>query len=380
MRITEIDCILLTAPYGEPPVACQRSYGVVVVGTDDGRRGYGEPYAAVNMPTVCREIVRLLQPEIVGQDAEPIDPLIDRLHNLCEYFDHRGMASCVVGAIDWALHDLAAQRAQIPLHRMLNRCSADSVALYASTNPTYWSPQRVVDEIHRVRDQGFQTTKLRAGGNSESVTEALHRVNTICEKVGGMIRLGLDVGQQVFWAPNTWSVADVRPLVEGLRDLRLLFLEDPLLIHDYAGYQELVAMNCVPIAGGEMFAEPEPFERYIRGDAIDVVQPDAAVVPGPRAVLRIGRCAAECGKPVVMHGWAGPVAQMQNIHAALAIEACDLVEYCTLKHPLLKEGLQPVWQFDDGRLRAPQSPGLGIHLGTDLLDRYAFMNVSSLIA
>jgi L-alanine-DL-glutamate epimerase-like enolase superfamily enzyme len=67
MKIVELDCILLTAPHRAPDRL--RSYGVVVVKTEDGRIGVGEPYAAVNMPTVCRESVRLLRELFVGQDA-----------------------------------------------------------------------------------------------------------------------------------------------------------------------------------------------------------------------------------------------------------------------------------------------------------------------
>ena len=103
MQIVEIDCLLLTAPYGEASAKVLRSYGVVVIQTEDGRRGFGEPYAAVNMPTACREIIHLLRGEVVGQDANAPDALMRRLHNLCEYFDHRGLVHCVLGAVELTL-------------------------------------------------------------------------------------------------------------------------------------------------------------------------------------------------------------------------------------------------------------------------------------
>jgi L-alanine-DL-glutamate epimerase-like enolase superfamily enzyme len=96
-----------------------RSYGIVEIQTDDGRRGYGEPYAAVNMPSACHAAVAVLADEMVGRPADPAT-LARRLYALTEYFDHGGLVFCVVGAIEWALHDLAAQRAGQPLHRYLN--------------------------------------------------------------------------------------------------------------------------------------------------------------------------------------------------------------------------------------------------------------------
>ena len=64
--------------------------------------------------------------------------------------------------------------------------------------------------------------------------------------------------------------------------------------------------------------------------ALDVAQPDASVLSGPQSCLRVGQHAAQQKVRVVMHSFAGPVAQLQNIHAALAIPACDLVEFAPL--------------------------------------------------
>jgi L-alanine-DL-glutamate epimerase-like enolase superfamily enzyme len=147
MTITDVRFAIVTSPYYEPGML--RNYGVVVLRTEDGRVGLGEPYAAVNMPTVCREALRLLAPELIGKDATAIEPLLTRLHVLCEYFDHRGLIYCLLGAVEWALTDLAAQRAGLPLHRHLNPASADSVQLYASTAPATWSHRSVLDDLEK---------------------------------------------------------------------------------------------------------------------------------------------------------------------------------------------------------------------------------------
>jgi len=379
MKITDVQCKLYTAPYADVEHPTPRSYGVVAVTTEDGLTGYGEPYAAVNMPAVFRAIVEQLTPVVLGQDATSLGPLLHHLYRTAEYFDHRGMVYCAIGAIDWALHDLAAKRKQLPLHRFLNPASSGSVQVYASAGHFTQTPEQIEQELLGYWAEGFRVTKIRAGGNLYSSDHALNHIQEVFKRIPKSMRVGVDVGQQIFHEKQ-WTYEQCESLVDGLSELDLFFLEDPLLIHDYEGYRRLQAKKSVPIAGGEMFADPDLFERYIRGDAWDVVQPDAAVLPGPAMSLEVGRCAAKYQNPVIMHGWAGPIAQMQNIHIALALETCDMVECCMRYHPFLHEVMRPIWTFEDGRLEAPQTPGMGIVLDDGWEERYPFSGVSSLIA
>lgn len=379
MKIVELECVLLTSPYYEKDFL--RSYGVVRIKTDDGRIGFGEPYAAVNMPTVCREAVRALRPLFMGQPVEPIESLMQNAHLTCEYFDHRGMIYCLLGAIDWALHDLAAQRAGVPLHRLLNSNSADSVALYASTGSLKWSVAQEVEHIEQRIAEGFRIAKVRVGCCGQTVDEAIRRAQQVAAGLGGRIALGIDSGQQIFYVGRCWSLREATKLAEAVGEFGAVFFEDPLLIHDFDGYCALKKLNKVSIAGGEMFAETTEFERYINGGAIDLAQPDASVVAGPKACLRIGECARKRGVRVGMHAWAGPVGQMQNIHAALAIGDCAFVEFCTYHYPMLREVLTPVWRFERGQILATKEPGLGVTISSDVERRFAFQeNAQSLIA
>lgn len=376
----DVRCLPLTAPYGCGTRRRKRSYTIIQIETEDGRVGLGEPYAGVNAPSVCCSAVELLKHVLVGQNAYDYREIIPHLQHVCEYFDHRGFFYCVLGALDWAFHDLAAQRANLPLHRFLNPDSSSSVGLYASAGPAADPPEAVADAVAEYYHKGFRATKVRAGGCRFDEDHASKHVRAIFDRVQQNIQIAVDLGQQIFFHGQLWHRDDAARFIGKVSDLDILFLEDPLLIHDMEGYCELSCKSRIPIAGGEMFAEVEPFQAYMLAGAIDVVQPDASVLAGPVQILEVGRLAGLYGKKMVMHSWAGPIAQLQNIHAALAIEACDFVEYCTLEHTLLEEELRPIWQFVEGRLLAPTTPGIGIFLGEDVSRRYPFENVSTLIA
>jgi L-alanine-DL-glutamate epimerase-like enolase superfamily enzyme len=227
----------------------------------------------------------------------------------------------------------------------------------------------------------FQFAKIRVGCGLQSVDDAIARAVKILRSIPSSMRVGVDAGQQVFLPPERrWPIEDAMRLNDVLASHGDFFLEDPLLIHDIEGYRILTRQNATPIAGGEMFVEVEAFAQYLSKEALHIAQPDAYVLAGTAACLQVDELAMRYGRKTVMHGWAGPVAQMQNIHAAMAMRSCDLVEWCTLEHPLLRDTLSPLWQFSGGRLKAPSLPGLGLVLDDDFQERYPFSDTSRLIA
>lgn len=377
MKITEIDFIMLSSPYRLPDRL--RSYGVATVRTEDGRIGVGEPYAGVNLPTVCREAVHILWPLFDGKDATDIATVMQQAYAVVEYYDHQGMLESLLGAIDWALHDLASQRAGLPLHRYLNPQSASDVEIYASTGIVALSHAELADEMQLRIDEGYRTIKIRVGCGREDVRAAIARAQVAARAVEGKARLGVDAGQQIF-LHNRWSRDDAKLINRELGRLGVCFFEDPLLIWDFDGYRELCDMDGAPIAGGEMFNRVGDFQNLFNAGAVKVAQPDACVLPGPGKALEVVRDAHRRGLRVALHGWAGPVAQMQNVHVALAAGACEMVEYCPLLHPLLVDGVAPSWKFENGRLAASTQPGMGTAPIDDLARKYPFANVSSMIA
>ncbi len=379
-KITGVELLLLTTEFEFRGDSRHRSYGTVRITTDDGRVGFGESYCMINMPLSCLEAVQVIKPLLIGEDAESYEALVQKAHDICEYFDHRGMIYCVIGAIDWALHDLAAQRSNLPLHKFLNPDSADTIEIYASTGFATWSVDTVIDDLEKCRERGFRSAKLRPTNDFADVGNAIKRIHDVFERLPDGIRLGVDLGQQIFHLPTRWPLEDARRLVNEVADHPIRFFEDTLQIQDLEGYVALRKMGKIPIAGGEMFHDSESFRQYFEAGAFDVAQPDACVIPGPKQCLEVGELAVEHGVELIMHGWAGPVAQMQNIHVGLACEASDTVENAIHMRPLNEELISQFVNPEDGRIRAPTEPGMGVQITDDVVEKYPFQGVSTIIA
>jgi len=379
-KIVDIELVLLTTEFDAMGTSGRRSYGTVRISTDDELRGLGESYCMINMPLACREAVEVIKPLLLGENAESYEALVQKAHDVCEYFDHKGMVYCVIGAIDWALHDLAAQRAELPLHKFLNPGSSDSIELYASTGFATWSVDTVIEDLENCGRKGFRSAKMRPTTDFTDVSTSIQRIHDVFARRPEEMRLGVDPGQQVFHLPNRWSIEDAKRLVNEVADHPIRFLEDTLQIQDLDGYVELRKMGKVPIAGGEMFHDVGSFRRYFEAGAFDVAQPDACVLPGPKMCLEVGGLALDHGVELIMHGWAGPVAQMQNIHVGLACEASDTVENAIHMRPLSEELIPDFIVPTEGRIQAPVEPGMGVQLSDEVIQKYPFQGVSMIIA
>ena len=90
------------------------------------------------------------------------------------------------------------------------------------------------------------------------------------------------------------------------------------------------------------------------------------------------------GVRVVPHVCSGPVALAANLHVAASVPAIRLVEY--------PPSLLPVWDtfgtghelgldaVDDGHLRVPDTPGLGVGIDPDAVARFPYQAPGARVA
>jgi L-alanine-DL-glutamate epimerase-like enolase superfamily enzyme len=85
---------------------------------------------------------------------------------------------------------------------------------------------------------------------------------------------------------------------------------------------------------------------------------------------RIAWMAQDNGIQFIPHGWNTTVGLAADLHLAAAISNTDMVEYLT-GSPFIDEITDGGWSLDaDGMLAIPSTPGLGLKLDVDAVNRY----------
>jgi L-alanine-DL-glutamate epimerase-like enolase superfamily enzyme len=184
--------------------------------------------------------------------------------------------------------------------------------------------------------QGFRAVKIKVG--YPTLQEDMARVAMVRKAVGDDIGIMVDANQSL-------TTAEATRRGRAFAELGCLWWEEPIPADDIDGYAELAHILDIPIATGENLYTAVDFARFLRRDAVDIVQPDLRRAGGPTALLQIGTLASAFRRPYASHG-GGPV--------QLNIMAC-------LSNALyLETGLIPAdspLRLEEGTVQIPQGPG-----------------------
>jgi glucarate dehydratase len=214
------------------------------------------------------------------------------------------------------------------------------------------------EELHATL--GVKTVKMK-GGVVEPDIEV--RVMELCrERMGPNFNLRFD-------ANGVWSVATAVRIGRRLEPIRLEYFEDPAW-----GLEGLAAVRRqvrIPIATNMYPAKFDDLGPAIRREAVDIVLTDLHYWEGPRGVKDLCAVLRTFNLGIGMHSGAEFGVEMSAmLHTACTIPemtfAGDAI-YNFLTDDIIAGGLM---RYEDGCLRVPTGPGLGVTLDEDKMAKY----------
>ena len=320
------------------------------VETEDGRVGLGE---GLTIPPVCARIVsQVLRPMLVGQDAEPVEALWDRMYFGIGYSGMRGLALEAISAVDIALWDLRGQREGKPICDLLELpVLRREVNCYAAG--LYYNPlEDIVEEAKEYVGRGFRALKMKVGQGLELDVE---RVRAVRRAAGADTQVLID-------ANCRYTAAEAIELARRVADENVGWFEEPVIVEDLAGYRAVREAGFCRVSGGEGEATRWGFGPLLEQGCVDVVQPDIMRAGGFTECVRIARMAEEYGVAYSPHNWGSIVGYCASLHISAVAPTFEIFELEQIGFPLREElGANPpplngdVWSV-------PTEPGLGIRL------------------
>ena len=368
-------------PYGSAGGMQARRGGLLVeIETDERVTGIGE--AGVGGGATASVIEKVLRPMLLGQDPLLIEGLWQKLFARTRQFGRRGIVINAISGIDIALWDIAGKVARLPLYRLLGGCR-ERVEAYASGG--FYQEGKSVDDLageaEGYRARGFKGMKMKVARNPSTQTHLRHlveyaelcevepeediaRVAAVRHALGPQAKLMVDVN-------CAWSPAIAIEMGRALEPYKLYWIEEPVATDDIAGSAMVADTLATPIAGYETEIGLDGFRELITRGAVDIVQPDLAWSGGFSECRRIAALAQAHHRMVAPHAFAGAVLLVASLHFIAAIPNGLVLEFDQnpngLRDELLKE---PVRIDNDGMIRMPERPGLGIELDRDAIERY----------
>jgi len=338
---------------------------LVEVVSDEGLVGLGSCYTT--RPLV-EAALKLLEPLLIGQSALEPEPVAERMRQSMFWLGRGGSVEHTISGLDIALWDLWGKALGQPVSNLLGGNYRDRIKPYASM--LFEDPPVLAEMLQQQLVRGFRAIKMGwrpFGRVSRKVDEQL--IRTARETVGDDVELMVDAGgSEQFWPHGlSWAKETARML----GDYGVVWFEEALVPDDVEGFKQLRAASPVLIATGEVLTRRQGFQPFIDARAVDIIQPDLTKCGGLSEGRRLAWMAADRGVQLVPHGWNTAVGVAADLALSAAMPVARWVEY-QVGVPYIEELVLPRYQIDDeGHLRVPTGPGLGIELNPDALGKYA---------
>ena len=352
--------------YLRPEYRCPYSKNMetlyVKITTDTGIVGWGEALAPV-LPGVSGKIIaELLTPVLLGMNPLDIKVIWNKLYGLMRdrgYYS--GFMVDAITAVDCALWDIAGKAMNQPVYQLLGGAYRDKIEAYVSGLPVAGLDEKV-KLAQEWKEKGFKAIKLQIGYGMD---EDVRIMAALRKALGPEFKLMIDA----HW---NYTVAQAVKLARKLEALDVEFLECPLNPEDYDGYAELSAAVDIPIALGESDRTHWQYKEILDKRSCDILQPDVGRC-GITELMRIADMAELYGRPVAPHlsvGQGGCIAATLHCDAAL-FNFHGMQEYQPSILPVANEFLVNPIVCENGFLKIPEGPGLGIDLDEDKLKYYS---------
>jgi L-alanine-DL-glutamate epimerase-like enolase superfamily enzyme len=291
----------------------------------------------------------------------------EKLHQHMFWLGRGGSITHTISGIDIALWDILGKVTGQPVGRLLGGRYRERVRPYASLLMD--QPEPLADHLRSIGAQGFRAFKM-GWGPFGRVSHALDEriVAAAREAIGDDAYLMVDAGgSDAYWGNGyKWAMRTAQMLAA----YDVYWFEEALNPDALDDYVQLRRNSPVPIAGGEVLTRRQAFQPWLHAGAFDIIQPDVTKVGGISEERRIGWMAQENGVRFIPHGWNTAVGLAADLHLASAFPGTDFVEYIT-GSPYIDELTVGGWQLDsEGMLAIPTTPGLGITLDLEAVEKY----------
>lgn len=385
----------------------------VRIETDEGIHGLGECFFAPGLTAILRS----LEPVIQGDDPRDIRRLFRKLQQATSGAGSvAGIIYNAISGIEAALWDLLGQSLGVPIYRLLGGKFRDTVRVYADchagaalesldevlrTRSPSWmqavpnhapkdyfgepasgpsaSPEDYKKQALAMRSKGYTALKfdLDVPGTEGSDphnrclnNRAIDRMVELIGAVHSTVGADTDIAVDCHWRYN---VSDVLKVARELESFRLLWLEDPVPPGNLEALKAVSSRVATPIATGENLFLFEGFRKLLEEHALGIATPDLQKVGGLAEALRIASFADDQAIPIAPHNISSPVGTLASAHFCAAIPNFLALEFHASEVPFWNELVEGVSKplIQDGFIKVPENPGLGVTLNEEVARRYA---------
>ena len=379
MKLADLD-VIVTAP--PAPGWGGRYWILVKVTTDTGITGWGECYASAVGPEAMRAVIAdVFARHMAGENPENIELMFRRAYSAG--FTQRPDPT-VMGAfsgIEIACWDILGKHRGRPVHALMGGRMNDRIRAYTYLYPLpgqpmseFWtSPDMATESAADALARGYTAVKFDPagpytlrGGHEPAMSDITQSV-AFCAAIRDAVG---DRADLLFGTHGQFTTSGAIRLGQAIARYGPLWFEEPVPPDNVTAMAEVARRQPVPVATGERLTTKAEFAALLNAGAANILQPALGRAGGLWEGRKIAALAEAANAQVAPHLYAGPVEWAANVHLAASIPNILMAE--TIETPFHTDLIKGTITVEDGFIRPPEAPGLGIEVDEDLARAHPF--------
>jgi L-alanine-DL-glutamate epimerase-like enolase superfamily enzyme len=377
MKISRVESFLMSYPmpkeirlefWGGVRTILKRDAMLIKITCENGLVGYAPGPAHERAVVEIREVIA---PFLIGKDPRKWGTL---------NFPGSGDLLKTYFAVEVGLLDLTAKYEGCSVARLMGGPRRSKIKLYGSAG-MYMSPEKYAAEAAAIQQMGFSAYKMRPGSGPDADLKTVE----LMRKATGP-DFGLMVDAHTWWrmGDKSYTPDAIHSLAKSMGAFNPYWLEEPLPPEDHRAYASLKKAGEITVASGEHEQDYAGFEELAAMDCAHILQMDVCCQGGFEMGLKVFDLAARHKLKFAFHSWGTAL----EVLAAAQLGVCrdesvvEWLEYpCYSSHgkvgmypfPLSDEILGAPLDIRRGYLHLPDGHGLGLPVNETVIKKYPFI-------
>ncbi|MBQ0026907.1 MAG: mandelate racemase/muconate lactonizing enzyme family protein [Lachnospiraceae bacterium] len=365
MKITDIKTYVV--------YAYRVNFLFVKVFTDEGITGVGEGTLDTKESALLGA-VEDIRPMVIGKNPIDIEKLTHDLYR-DTYWRIGAVLQSAISMIEIACWDICGKYYNAPVMNLLGGQFRDEIKLYANG----WfagakTPEDFAEKAKYAVSKGIKALKWDPFGKSYMHIErqALHNAINCVAAVRDAVGPDVDI---LIEGHGRFDVPTAIEITKALKPYEPMFFEEPVPPDSLDALAAVHKKAEVPIAAGERLYSIRNFLEFIEKGCADFAQMDVTHCGGIMALKKMAAMAEAAYIEFAPHNPSGPVANAASLQLAGNLPNYRILEIMYTDVNWRGELSDEEVVFNDGCIRIPKKPGLGVELCEENFAKYPFMPV-----